>query len=75
MQYIVVSLNRGSSLSEHLPEQINLDRIYNFKFGDHYVKAKTWETFKTESHYMQAIMHSQSNVFSYSHLVTVWINF
>ena len=49
MQYKVVSLNRGSSLSERLPEQIHLDRIYNFKFGDCYVKAKTCETFKMES--------------------------
>ena len=49
MQYKVVSLNRGSILSECSPEQIDLDRIYNFKFADCYVKAKTCETFKTES--------------------------
>ena len=49
MQYKVVSLNRSSSLSGHLPEQIHLDRIYNFKLGDCYVKAKPCETFKIES--------------------------
>ena len=83
MQYEVVSLNRGSSLSEHSPEQIHLDGVYNFKFGDCYVKAKTCETFKIESHegspsatdVCKQLCTLAQMVISYSHLVTVWMKY
>jgi hypothetical protein len=32
MKFEVVSLNRGSSQAEDSPEQVHLDRIFNFKF-------------------------------------------
>ncbi len=83
MQYIVVSLNRGSSLSEHLPEQINLDRIYNFKFGDCYIHAKSCEKFQMEScegslsatDVCKRLCTLYQMVISYSYLVTVWMKF
>jgi hypothetical protein len=72
-----------SSLSVCLPEQIHLDRIYDFKFGDCYVKAKTCETFKIESHegspsatdVCKQLCTLAQMVISYSHLVTVWMKF
>ena len=83
MQYKVVSLNRGSSLSECSPEQIHLDRIYNFKFVNCYVKAEACERFKTEScegslsatDVCKQLCTLAQMVISYLHLVTVWMKF
>ena len=82
MKFEVVCLNRGSSQSEDYPEQVDLDRIFHFKFTECNVQANECGAYRedrNEKHLVSADLRERlctlaRMVISYSHLVTLWKN-
>ena len=82
MKFEVVSLNRGSSQAEDSPEQVHLDRIFNFKFIECNVRANqsgAYREDRNEKHLVASDLCERlctlaRMVISYSHLFTLWKN-
>ena len=78
----VVSLNRGSSQSQDSPEQIHLDKIFQFKFTECNVQATksgTYREDRNEKHLVAADLCERlctlaRMVISCSHVITLWKN-
>ena len=83
MKFEVVKLNRGSSQAEDSPEQVHLDRIFNFKFIECNVRANqsgAYREDRNEKHLVASDLCERlctlaRMVISYLHLVTVWMKF
>ena len=82
MKFEVVKLNRGSSQAEDSPEQVHLDRIFNFKFIECNVRANqsgAYREDRNEKHLVASDLCERlctlaRMVISYSHLFTLWKN-
>ena len=82
MKFEVVKLNRGSSQAEDSPEQVHLDRIFNFKFIECNVRANqsgAYREGRSDKHFVASDLCERlctlaRMVISYSHLFTLWKN-
>ena len=82
MKLEVVKLNRGSSQAEDSPEQVHLDRMFNFKFIECNVRANqsgAYREDRNEKHLVASDLCERlctlaRMVISYSHLFTLWKN-